>query len=238
MTLSSDRFAPTSGEPTTSLPGLIDMSATLPELTTPQERYDHGFKRGYMAGYAEGARQAQTERADDLASQKSSWAAAQAKASALISQLASATEDYIARFSPRDGVITEQLIRATFELAEAVITCELRTSPDLAIEVARRVLASLPTGPAEVRVNPADEALVLEAAEKLGSKGDAVRVVADPDVGPGGCVVSSGAKTVDARIEEALARARAVFCAPAEGIADDHEEVPGRARYNAGAPAL
>ena len=81
-----------------------------------------------MAGYAEGARQAQAERAADLASQKATWAAATARAGAMVSQLASATEEYLAHFGPRDGVLTEQLIRAAFELAEAVVTCELRTS--------------------------------------------------------------------------------------------------------------
>ena len=62
MTISSEAFAHISGEPTTSVPGFIDMGAVLPELSSPQERYDHGFKRGYLAGYAEGARQAQAER--------------------------------------------------------------------------------------------------------------------------------------------------------------------------------
>jgi flagellar assembly protein FliH len=219
MTLSSDRFAPTSGEPTTSLPGLIDMSATLPELTTPQERYDHGYKRGYMAGYAEGARQAEAEGAADLASQKAMWASTHARASALVSQLASATEEYLARLGPRDVAMTVQLVNAAFELAEAVVGCELRTRPDTAVEVARQVLASLPTGPAVVRVNPADEDFVREAAGDLSRGGNPVSVVTDPAVGPGGCIITSGAKTVDARIEEALARARTAFCGPAQGTA-------------------
>ena len=180
-----------------------------------------------MAGYAEGARQAQAERAADLASQKATWAAAQARAGAMVSQLASATEEYLAHFGPRDGVLTEQLIRAAFELAEAVVTCELRTSPDLAIEVAKRVLATLPTGPAVVRVNPGDEELLREAAGMLGTSRDAVTVMADPVVGPGGCIVTSGAKTVDARIEEALARARAALCSPADPLTSSYDGAAG-----------
>jgi len=211
MTLSSDSFAPTSTEPTTVLPGVIDMDMVLPELTSPQERYDNGFKRGYMAGYAEGARQAVAERAADLATQKATWAATQAQASALVSKLASATDAYLAHFAPRDGALTEELIKAAFGLAEAVVNCELRCRPDLARDVARSVLTSLPTGPAVVRVNPVDEALFGEATNLHGAT-----VVADPAVGPGGCIVTSGAKTVDARIEHALARAREAFCRPPE----------------------
>jgi flagellar assembly protein FliH len=227
MTTSNEHFAPGAAEPTTALPYLIGLDKTLPELTSPQERYDHGFKRGYMAGYAEGARQAQAERAADLASQKATWAAAQARAGAMVSQLASATEEYLAHFGPRDGVLTEQLIRAAFELAEAVVTCELRTSPDLAIEVAKRVLATLPTGPAVVRVNPGDEELLREAAGMLGTSRGAVTVMADPVVGPGGCIVTSGAKTVDARIEEALARARAALCSPADPLTSSYDGAAG-----------
>jgi flagellar assembly protein FliH len=200
-------------EPTTAVPGFIDMGAVLPELSSPQERYDHGFKRGYLAGYAEGARQANVERATDLATQKATWAVNLARLGALTGQLATATEEYVARFGPRDGALTESLISAAFELAEAVVACELRTRPERAVEVARSVLANLPSGPAVVRVNPADEAVMMDAACTLGDSRYGVSVVVDPGVGPGGCIVTSAAKTVDARIEEALERARAAFFA-------------------------
>lgn len=207
MTSSSEAFAPNSTEPTTVLPGLIDVDMLLPELTSPQERYDNGFKRGYMAGYTEGARQAEAERAADLATQKANWAATQARASALVSKLGAGTEEYLANFAARDGALTEQLISAAFELAAAVVNCEVRCRPDLALDVARNVLASLPTGPAVIRVNPVDAPLFSPTAGL-----NAVTVVADPAVGAGGCTVTSGAKTVDARIEHALARAREAFC--------------------------
>ena len=86
MTISSDPFVAPSEGVTTNLPGFIEMREVLQELTTPQERYDHGFQKGYMAGYAEGARQAQAENAGELASHKAAYAATQALASALVSQ--------------------------------------------------------------------------------------------------------------------------------------------------------
>jgi flagellar biosynthesis/type III secretory pathway protein FliH len=215
MTTSTNPFARSSMEPTTTLPSSIDMDELLPELNSPQERYDHGYKRGYLAGYAEGARQAQAERAAEMESQKNAWSATQARASALLGQLASATEQYVARFGPREAAMTEEVIAAAFELAAAVVGNELRTQPGRAIEVAKALLADLPTGPAIVRVNPADEAVMTEAATALAAtRRDSLVVRADAAVGAGGCIVTSGATTVDARVEEALLRARAAFCEP------------------------
>jgi flagellar assembly protein FliH len=223
MTTSSEPFVAPSDGLTTSLPGFVEMGAVLAELTTAQERYDHGFQKGYMAGYAQGVRQAHAENAAELASHKAAWAAAQARASALISQLASATEQYLARWGARDIALTEELVAAAFELAEAVVACELRTRPERPLEVAKTVLAALPTGPVVARVHPDDEAFMRDAMS-LGNNAPAVTVVADPTIGRGGCVITCGGTTVDARVAEALRRARAAFCeplAPADAGAPD-----------------
>jgi flagellar assembly protein FliH len=212
MTLSSERFAAPADSLTTSLPGFIEMGQVLQELTSAQERYDHGFQKGYMAGYAEGARQAQAENAAELAAHKAAWAATQARASTLVGRLASAVDEYLARWGARDVALTEQLTGAVFELAEAVVACELRTRPDRAAQVARAVLADLPTGPVVARVHPDDEAFMGEALARGATSG--VAIVADPSVGPGGCVVSCSGTTVDARVSEALRRARDAFCEP------------------------
>jgi len=215
MTTSTERpiALPSFGEPTTTVPGDFGL---LPELSTPQERYDNGWKRGYMAGYAEGARAAQAERAEELVAQKTAWAAKEAKVSSLVVQLAKATEGYLAHMGQRDLTLTEQLLHAAFELAEAVVRCELHTRPDLALAVARSVLAEMPAGPATIRVNPSDAEIVEQAVVKLPPGGRSVTVVPDPAVGAGGCIVAAGAKTADARIEEALTRAKEAFLAPGE----------------------
>ncbi len=227
MTISSDPFVAPSEGVTTNLPGFIEMGKVLQELTTPQERYDHGFQRGYMAGYAEGARQAQAENASELASHKAAYAATQARASALVSQLASATDGYLARWSGRDIALTEELLAAAFALAEAVVACELRTRPDRPVEVAKAALASLPTGPVVARVHPDDAAFMREALGPA-STGAAVSIVADPAVGPGGCTVTCAGTTVDARVTEALSRARAAFCEPVAKVDVGTPETEGK----------
>jgi len=214
MTTSSDPFVAPADGLTTSLPGLVEMGAVLQELTTLQERYDHGFQKGYMAGYVEGARQAQAESAGELASHKAAWAAGQARASALLSQLASAADGYLARWGARDIALTEELIGAAFQLAEAIVACELRTRPDRPLQVAKAALAALPTGPVVARVHPDDGPFMRDAMAPE-NVGVAVTIVTDPAVGPGGCVVTCGGTTVDARVAEALRRARTAFCEPA-----------------------
>ena len=220
MTTSSDFFASSEGA-TTTLPGPVDMAAVLPELTTPQERYDHGYQRGYTAGYAEGARQAHAELAADLATHKAAWAAEEARASALLARLATAADHYVDVYGPREAELTDAAVRTAFELAEAIIGRELSLRPDRAIEMARQVLRTLPTGPAIVRVNPDDVSLLEAAGPTLGNGAQQVTLVADPAVGAGGCIVSSGATSVDARLGVALEAARQAFC--------DGVEAPGGA---------
>jgi flagellar assembly protein FliH len=218
MTSSSNSFAPASTGPTTTLPGSLD--AVLPELTTTQERYDQGYKRGYLAGYADGARQAQAERAADLASHKAAFAAVQADAGKLLSGLATATQEHMARLRAEAPGISDALVGVAFELAEAVLGCELRARPEIVIESARRALASLPDGgPAVVRVHPDDEPILRDAAGSLSCNraGQGVAVLADQGVERGGCIVNSGGSTIDARVTEAVARARAAFSATSAG---------------------
>ena len=213
MTTSSEPIeAPRDGL-TTTLPGSVEMGAVLQELTSAQERYDHGFQKGYMAGYAEGARQAQAEKAGELAAHKAVWAAAQGRVSALVRQLDGATAEYMARWSARDVALTEQLMAAAFELAEAVVACELRTRSDRPLQVAKAALAALPTGPVVVRVHPDDEVFMREALA-VGNTAAGATIVTDPAVGPGGCVVNCGGTTVDARVAEALRRARPPSASP------------------------
>jgi flagellar assembly protein FliH len=207
------------GEPTTRIPGDLD-SNLLAELSTPQERYDNGWKRGYMAGYAEGARAAEAERAAGLAAHKTTWAAKESRVSALLGQLEEATAGYLASFGDRDLALTERLLAAAFDLAEAVVGCELHTRPALALDVARAALADMPAGPAIVHVNPVDLPVVEEAAKALRPSLEHLTYQADETVGAGGCIVSSGARTADARIEEALSRARAALLAESPPAAE------------------
>jgi flagellar assembly protein FliH len=209
--MSSELFIPASAGPTTVLPG--NLEETLPELTTLQERFDHGYEKGFMAGYAEGARQAQAERAADLANHKAAYAAAQARATNLLDRIAAEMNEQLARLRQESADLTDELVEIAFKLAEAVLGAELRTRPERALEAARQALANLPLGPAVIRVHPEDAPLFDADVSSLNATrgGHGVTVIGDPGVERGGCVAAVGATTVDVRVSTGLARAREAF---------------------------
>ncbi|MGC8625991.1 MAG: FliH/SctL family protein [Acidimicrobiales bacterium] len=221
--MSSELFVPASAEPTAVLP--TSLQDALPELTTLQERYDRGYEKGYMAGYAEGARRAEAERAADLANHKAAYAAIQARATTFLDRAVAAIAKELTRLENESVVVTDELVEMAFQLAEAVLGAELKLRPQRALEAAADALRRLPLGPALVRVHPDDEALLRASPSALPSirAGGEVTVLADPEVERGSCIVTSGATTLDARVSQAMARARQVFYRLGDGEAEPGE---------------
>ena len=142
MTSSSEPSAPASTGPTTTLPSVVGARAARADYDrrSATTRATSGVS---WPGTPTGARQAQAERAADLASHKASWAATQARAGKLLGRLGSRHPGVHGPFGGAEAPgLTEQLIGAAFELAEAVVGGELRTRPDLATR-------SGPQGPGE-----------------------------------------------------------------------------------------
>ena len=223
MTSSSERVIGPPDGLTTSIPGFVEMGAVLEELTSAQERYDHGFQKGYMAGYTEGARQAQAENAADLASHKAVWASAQARASALVSQLSSAAEEYLARWGARDVALSEDLGGSGLRAGRG--GRRLRTAhPPRPCPPGGQGGPGRPAGRARRRPCAPRRRGFMREAMALGGTVSGVTLVADAAVGTGGCVVSCGGTTVDARVAEALRQAREAFCAPSSAPGADGDE--------------
>ncbi len=102
-----------------------------------------------------------------------------------------------------------EVVELACGLAEAILGQELSaTRPALA--AATRALRLIPEGEdIVVRVNP-DDALGVEDIQEL-VPDSAVKVVGDPSIELGGCLVVAGACQVDAQISSALGRARQVL---------------------------
>ncbi len=97
-------------------------------------------------------------------------------------------------------------------LARQIVRAELQTRPELVAAVANEALETLLLSARHitVRVNPSDCAFVTEgAAEVLAARGG--RVVADPGVTPGGCLVESDIGVIDGSIEARWRRAAAAL---------------------------
>jgi len=120
-----------------------------------------------------------------------------------------------------DALLPE-LAELAAAMARRILSAELRLRPELALEIARRVIAATRPGRSlRVRVHPGDaRALAAGYRELAASLGIRLRLVPDPAVGRGGCWLQGASGEVDGRLEVQLAGLL-------EALQDDRgEEVP------------
>ena len=102
--------------------------------------------------------------------------------------------------------------RTAVQLARQVVRHELDTRPEIVAKVAQEAVGAivLSARHLRVRIHPADHQHVMDGAGEALKARDA-RLIADPAVEPGGCIVDSDLGQVDARIGTRWAAAAAVF---------------------------
>jgi len=102
--------------------------------------------------------------------------------------------------------------RTAVQLARQVVRHELDTRPEIVARVAQEAVGAivLSARHLRVRLHPADHQHVMDGAGEALKARDA-RLVADPAIEPGGCIVESDLGQVDARIGTRWAAAAAVF---------------------------
>jgi len=102
--------------------------------------------------------------------------------------------------------------RTAVQLARQVVRHELDTRPEIVARVAQEAVNAivLSARHLRVRVHPADQQHVMAGAGEALKARDA-RIIADPAIEPGGCIVDSDLGQVDARIGTRWAAAAAVF---------------------------
>jgi flagellar assembly protein FliH len=108
--------------------------------------------------------------------------------------------------------MADAVMRTAVLLARQVVRHELATRPEIVTQVAQEAVGAIVLSARHlcVRVHPTDHAHVAEGcAEALQAR--EARLVADPSIEPGGCVVDSDLGQVDARIASRWAQAAAVY---------------------------
>ena len=108
--------------------------------------------------------------------------------------------------------MAEALAATALALARQIVRSELSARPETVAAVAQEALETLMLSARHIslRVHPDDQPLVAEGAgELLQARG--ARLVADPAVGRGGCIVESNIGLVDASIEARWRRAAATI---------------------------
>jgi flagellar assembly protein FliH len=108
--------------------------------------------------------------------------------------------------------MADAVMRTAVQLARQVVRHELDTRPEIVAKVAQEAVGAivLSARHLRVRVHPADHAHVAEGAGEAMRARDA-RLVIDPEIEPGGCVVDSDLGQVDARIGSRWAQAAAIY---------------------------
>jgi flagellar assembly protein FliH len=172
---------------------------------------------GYAEGWAQGQRAARlaAQAAHDqlVAAGRAQEEARAAQAQRAVAALVRAADELSRRTAPAVAGIEEQLLLTALELAEVLVGHELEHAPGRDLAALRRAVAAAPGAePLTVRLHPADHATLVELmGVDAEVDGRPVRLAADPRLGPGDAVASSGDTTVDATLAGAVARVRAVL---------------------------
>jgi flagellar assembly protein FliH len=154
------------------------------------------------AGYADGYRDGQVA----LEAFKESFAR---QTAAQFAELLASLDD---QWSVLEQEMAAAVTRTAVQLARQVVRHELATRPEIVARVAQEAIGAIVLSARHLRVHvsPADHAHVAAGAGEALKARDA-RLVSDPAVEPGGCVVESDLGQVDARIGTRWAAAAAVY---------------------------
>jgi len=148
-----------------------------------RDAYERGYKAGEEAGYAFG-----NQKAKILVDRMNAIAVA----------LESFREELSANLEPK-------MVELALEIAEKVVQEEIRTNPDVVLNIAREALRRVANWKEiTVRVNSADLEYLKENGKDLVEGNRELRFVADDSVAPGGCLIQEEYGEVDARIEQQL----------------------------------
>jgi flagellar assembly protein FliH len=157
-----------------------------------QEGYQDGYRNGLAA----------------LESYKQTQAAQMA--AHMSDQVGALASDFHQRLEALEQQLAGRIAGVALELARQVVRTELKIHPELVVDVAEQALGALLASARQVivRLNPEDHALALpHLSDMMAARG--ARMVPDPSVNRGGCVVESDIAVIDAAIEARWDRAAA-----------------------------
>lgn len=211
--------------------------ATAVDPAVRAEGYAQGYAAGYAAGAREAARAAEAEAARvqrERVEAEARRAAQHADALAVLAASARAAAD---RSAPVLSASEATLHAAALELAAVVLGTELADGPTSARAALRRLRAQDPAREVHtVRLHPRDLAVVREALSADGAAGGdplgglpdltGVALVADASLAPGDAVGEFLEGYLDARVADALDRARAALAAVPAAVPAQSAGVP------------
>ena len=136
----------------------------------------------------------------------------QSFASQMAAQLGQLLHSFDAQFNALEAQMAQAVAQAAVLLARRVVRAEIQAHPEQVAEAAMQAVNAVLQSAKHIRVlvHPDDHALVaVGAAEALAARG--ARLLAQPGIERGGCLVESDLGQIDARIETRWRQAAAVL---------------------------
>ena len=203
----------------------VDARLTDPHLqgvvqSAKDEAQRAGYADGHREGYAHGLEVAATEARAVAQAQAQASAAAERDRDDRVRAALDVLDRLAAALQAREAVAVHEVEGVVTDLAlqisAAVLTRELALSADPGRDALARALALAPHDAAvTARLHPTDAASLAGVDSFAGRP---LQVVADPAVEPGGCVVDTAGRRIDAQVGPALARVAAALRASSAGV--------------------
>lgn len=157
-----------------------------------QEGFEEGKQAGFKQGFDEGSRKGYEDNVHLLRKQTAEF-------SALLEALAEP-------FKQLDEQVEQQLVALAIGIARQLVRREIKVDPGQIIAVVKEAVQALPLADQKItlKMQPEDAELV-RSALSLDEMTSSWKIVEDPIMTRGGCIVESGASRVDATVEKRLA---------------------------------
>ncbi|MEW6246994.1 MAG: response regulator [Nitrospirota bacterium] len=165
------------------------------------------FSRGDRGGVSDGLTEFERGLAEGERRAQEREAALRRREHALLANAVQRLEETIANVR---ATVEEEVCALAFAIAAKIVRQVVEERRDLVVEQVRAALARVKdSGSVRLRVHPSDAPLLESAREALAGVFDGpvtLVVEADPRVAPGGCLVQTPTRLVDAALETQLAR--------------------------------
>lgn len=143
-------------------------------------------------------------------------AAADRRAQGLLERVAAAADRVVDEQKAQAAAASKALLRAAFEIAEAIVGREVSEHPRSGEEALLGALRLAPDHmPCSARLNPADVEQLGDISERFVERD--ITIVADANVAVGDCVVTLPTGRIEHRIEDAVDRVRSVLFGRTDG---------------------
>ena len=167
-------------------PKPVDLPTEADVAAIRERAHADGFQAGHAAGLAVGAAEAHS--------------AGRAASKVELEHLRSIAAEFGSAVNLADQTIANDLLDLALQLAHGMLKTALTVKPELILPVVREAIEYLPVlqQPALLMLHPDDAHVVRDGIGEELDKGG-WRVVADPQVGRGGCKIDTPSNQIDAQ---------------------------------------